>query len=431
MNARVRRSAALAAAVVALFASTAQAAPSAKLTLNDALSRARELAPQKRQAEADLAAAQARAEGAQAGLRPQVSLSSSYQFGPARQNINQVNVPVTNLGNYSLNANGSWLIYDFGQTGARARASAVSAEAQAWTAESTSRSVALSVRTAFFAARANQTLQAVAEETLKNQERHLQQTKSFVAIGTRAPIDVAQTAKDVANARLSLINAQNAAATSRAQLNQAMGVEGDTNYAVADESAPAVPGEDGSLDALMDAASRERPDLQAMASRLEAQRLTVEAAEHGSYPSLNASGGAGANGSPVSSPNLNWSLGAGLSWPLYTGGSREAQADEARANLASLQAQADVLRQQVRLALEQARLAVVAQKEAAKAAAESTRNARVQLELAEGRYTAGVGSVIELGDAQLAYATARAQEIQVSYQLATARAQLLFALGRE
>jgi outer membrane protein len=98
--------------------------------------------------------------------------------------------------------------------------------------------------------------------------------------------------------------------------------------------------------------------------------------------------------------------------------------------LESLQAQADTQHQALRLEVEQARLAVASEKAAIVAAAETTRNAKEQLRLAEGRYAAGVGSVIELADAQLAYTSAAAQEVQEGYRLATARAQLLKALGR-
>ena len=88
------------------------------------------------------------------------------------------------------------------------------------------------------------------------------------------------------------------------------------------------------------------------------------------------------------------------------------------------------MRQQVRLGVEQARLAVRAAKAALGAANEAEANAREQLRLAEGRYQAGVGSIIELGDAQVAATTAAAQKVQADYNVSTARAQLLNALGR-
>ena len=51
--------------------------------------------------------------------------------------------------------------------------------------------------------------------------------------------------------------------------------------------------------------------------------------------------------------------------------------------------------------------------------------------LAEGRYEAGVGNVIELYDALLADANARAQAVQAGYDLASADARVVHAIGRD
>ena len=58
-------------------------------------------------------------------------------------------------------------------------------------------------------------------------------------------------------------------------------------------------------------------------------------------------------------------------------------------------------------------------------------NAKERLRLAERRYQTGVGSLIDLGDAQVAQTTAAAQLVQAEFTLSTARAQLVRALGRE
>ncbi len=87
--------------------------------------------------------------------------------------------------------------------------------------------------------------------------------------------------------------------------------------------------------------------------------------------------------------------------------------------------------QQVRVDVDQALLAI----RAAKAAVSSSHNAltaaRQRLSLAECRYRNGSGSMIELGDAQIAAANAAAQVVQTDFQLSTARAQFVFALARE
>jgi outer membrane protein len=94
-------------------------------------------------------------------------------------------------------------------------------------------------------------------------------------------------------------------------------------------------------------------------------------------------------------------------------------------------AQLDQLRQQIRLEVDAARLAVRSAKTTVGAAQEALTNARERLRLAEGRYQHGVGSVIELGDAQVALTSAAAQAVQADDRLATARAQLAHALARE
>ena len=126
----------------------------------------------------------------------------------------------------------------------------------------------------------------------------------------------------------------------------------------------------------------------------------------------------------------NWNATVSLSWPLFEGGLTRGQVREGRAALAALVAQRDALRQQVRVEIEQARLGVRAARTALAAADEALRNARVGLGLAEGRYQSGVGNIIELGDAQVALTAAAARRVQSEYSLATARAQLLKALGR-
>jgi outer membrane protein len=103
---------------------------------------------------------------------------------------------------------------------------------------------------------------------------------------------------------------------------------------------------------------------------------------------------------------------------------------EAEWTLASLVAQADTLRQQVRFELEQARLGVRAAAAALESSQEALLNAQELLRLAEGRYETGVGNIIELGDAQVALTSAAQQKVQAEYKLAQARSALQKAIGR-
>jgi outer membrane protein len=230
------------------------------VTLEEALATARAHQPQLRQAHATSEAAAARADEARAPLLPQVTASAQYQ----RLTSNFVARPgalPTSVGRsggtsfatdnfFQASITASQLLYDFGQTSERWNAARASATSQRESERATALQSTLAVRTAYFTARANQDLVGVARDNLANQELHLRQTEAFVRIGTRPEIDLALARTARANAQVQLINAENAYSTAKAQLNQAMGVEESTGYAVGTETIPAVAGEDQGIDAL-------------------------------------------------------------------------------------------------------------------------------------------------------------------------------------
>jgi outer membrane protein len=290
--------------------------------------------------------------------------------------------------------------------------------------------VSYNVRAAFYNAAATFALVKVAQDGLANQEAHLVQAQGFVQAGTQPEIALAQALTNRATARVQLITAQNNYDVAKAQLNQAMGVEGPIDYQVEAPAADPVVDEDRSTDELLPTALKTRPDLQTLADQIRAQEYTIGATKGGYYPGLGASMSLSDAGPSLDNLAWNWNAMLSLTWPIFGGGITDQQVREARATARVLHAQYDIQHQQIRLDLEQARLAVRAAKASEEATHEAAVNAREQLRLAEGRYQAGVGNMIELGDAQVAMTTAAAQEVQAHFNLATARAQLLLALGQ-
>jgi outer membrane protein len=332
---------------------------------------------------------------------------------------------------YSAALNVNQLIWDFGQVTGRKHAAEASAEAQESNEHAAQLIADENVRVAFFNARAAKSLLAVAVDTLANYERHLQQIEGFVSAGTRAEIDAVQARTDRANSKVQVINAENQYATARATLNQAMGVEQSTDYEVADENIGAIDGEDADIETLVKRGMGARPEFGSLDQQVRSQEYTLDSIKGARWPSLGVAAGANESGRQLD--NMFWNVNAGvtLTWPIFAGGITIAQADEVEANLRGLEAQRDQLRQQLRVDLESARLAVRASKAALEAADEVVLNARERQRLAEGRYNTGVGNGIELGDAQLALTNALAQRVQADFNLSTARAQLIAALGQE
>jgi outer membrane protein len=411
------------------------------LTLAEAMRTAQAAQPQLRQARTSTDAARARADQAFAPLLPQVLGTAKYQratnnFAPnpdvptGQISGNQSGSEFNTYNNFNFGISANQLIYDFGQTTGRSNAAEANIKVQAQNERTVALQVALAVRTAYFSARAAKALLAVARETLANQERHLSQVQAFVEVGTRPQIDLAQSKADRANAQVQLINAENGYESAKAQLNQAMGVEGATDYDVADESMPRIKGEGSSVDVLIKEAIKVRPEFAALSQQVRVQEISIGAIKGAYGPSLSVSTALTDGGRELGNLAWNWNAGVLLSWPIFQGGQTKSQVQEARVNLVNLYAQIDLLRQQIRLEIDQARLGVRAAEAALGAAAEVVLNAKERLNLAEGRYQAGVGNAIELGDAQLALTSAEAQQVQAEYNLASARAKLLKALGR-
>jgi len=463
------RSVLLAFVGLATLAGTARAS---ELTLDEALRLAHVNHPQLQAAHAQTEVSAAKVGEARAPLLPQVTGSASYQLttsnyvpSPGALPKNLASSTSTNTAtstdtttttasttststgtttskssapssswnlspNYRANISASQLIYDFGQSTGKLDAAKMALRSQEQNERNFGVQVAFGVRSAYYTAAAARALVKVAEENLRNQDAHLKQIQGFVEAGTRPEIDLAQARTDHANARVQLINAQVAYETDKALLNQAVGIEQGTDYDVAEPPVEAVPGEDDSTDALLPGAIQARPDLLALARQVEAQELTTKSIKGAYAPSLGLSSVLSEGGTDLGALSWNWSATLGLTWQIFSGELTKQQLRESRANTAALRAQYQLQRQQVRADVEQARLGVRATKAAIEATHEAAVNARVRLTLAEGRYQAGVGNVIELGDSQVALTSAAAQEVQAIYNLATARAKLRQALGQ-
>jgi outer membrane protein len=324
----------------------------------------------------------------------------------------------------------SQTLWDSGQTWNRWHAAREKALAQRQIEQLTTLQVALGVRMTYFAAWAQKAMVAVGRGTLANQERHLAQIAGFVEVGTRPQIDLAQARADRANAKVMLIAAEAAYASAKAALNAAIGVTGEIDYDVADEGLAEVPGETGATGPLVEQALRARPELASLQHLLSAQRLGLKAIKGAYFPTLAASASASDAGTDLG--KMAWNVGGmlTLSWPLFQGFLTVGQEREGQAALVGLGAESDRIVQQIWLSVAQAQLAVGAAKEGLAASEEALTAAGERLRLAEGRYETGAGNAIELGDAQLGFTAGEAQRVQAAYGLASARAQLLEALGR-
>jgi outer membrane protein len=285
------------------------------------------------------------------------------------------------------------------------------------------------VHSAYFTAWGQSALVGVAKASVEAALGHLSQTEAMVTVGTKPELDLAQVKADLASARLDLVKAENAALLAKAQLVRVLGAPLNEAFEVADAELPSVPGEDGAVEPLADQATSARPELRALSAQ---SRMLIEQGDAvwaGYFPSLSLGSGFNLLGANLDAMTWNWSAQLTLSWSIWKGGATSAALRENEAQQEAALAQLEEQRLAVRAEVREAQLAVRAAKAAAIATLELDGAAAERLRLAEGRYAAGAGTIIELEDAQLAATAAKAQVVQVRVQLAVARAQLIHALG--
>lgn len=401
------------------------------LSLDDALARAR-ANPRLKAAAATVEQQQQRIGTARAGFYP----TMNAQLGYSRATGNYSPQPGLNLRGtavepsndnfpfYSAAINVNQTVWDFGRT----RANVAAAQANVTAAEGDQGAalsdLAMAVRTAYFGALGAEALAKSAAEATANQARHVTQAQGLVELGRRPSYDVARARVDLGNARVAQLQAENAVKLARADLSYAIGEEVGGAVLSASDETDAEP----SLDEALQAALASRPELARQDARIAAQQAQLEAARKAYYPTLGVTGQLNFRGAALP-PVPNWQVGANLNVPILAGGADEARIAEQAAALESLQRAREALVLDFRLELEKVLAAITEARARLGAAADVIANAREALRLAEGRYEAGAGTILELGDAQTALTYAQAQEIDARFDLRVARARLRRALG--
>jgi outer membrane protein len=319
----------------------------------------------------------------------------------------------------------SQLLFDFGKTLAVTQVARKLAEVSAEGVELQRQLIALTVKEAYTNILLAQRLIRVQEQALERAELNLASAKGFVDVGTQ-PLSTAVRAEvDVANARVDLINARNALKIARVSLNTAMAIDASAPTEIKDN----LEYEPTTIDrpALRAEALRQSPEYRQAKLQSSAAAAGVQAASRNFLPNVS---GTGSYGGSQLELNPNWSLGLAFTWNIFDGGNLIAAYDEAKANHGAANARVKVAELTLIQNLEQAEIAVEAAQERIQAARVLIASSQENFRLAQGRFDVGVGTILELTDAQLALTQAQNTEAQALADYRIALAQLDRAAGR-
>src|SRR2546425_5001906 len=258
----------------------------------------------------------------------------------------------------------------------------------------------------------------VNQQAVERAELNLRSARGFFEVGTRPQSDVARAEVDVANAKVDLIRARNAERLARVALATAMGLPATTPLQIQDNLLY----QPVTLDRarLAEDALRQRPEYRQARLNAEANDARLRRSFRDFFPDITGGGFYGAQRADM---NEIWELNLSLNWTLYDGGNRIARYREARANLEAAQARVKASELDISREVEQSINNVIEADERIQAAQVAVASAQENFRLAQGRFDAGVGTILELTDAQLALTQAQNTEAQAlaDYRIALAR----------
>jgi outer membrane protein TolC len=369
---------------------------------------------------------------ARAGYYPQVSASAGYsKSSPIPGTATDTTVSLLGrrydqyTGSVTLNQN----FLDF-KTSPSVDAAKYSRDSSRFDLATEQNTTVLTVKQAYYGVLQAKRNRDVAADVIRQFQLHLDQAKGFYDVGTRAKIDVIKAEVDLSNAKLSLINAENNLKIAWVNLNNAMGVPDAAEYAIEDDLSFQPYGitlEDATARAL-----KNRPDLRSIIARRQAAESNVSVARSGYFPVL--SGSASYNRASIdrerpSDLDDGWQIGVTLTLPLFNGFLTSHQIAEAKSTLYVLRANEEAVRQQILLDVRQAYFNLQAAEASIATAELAARQARENLDLANGRYAAGVGSPVEVSDAFATYVTAQANYTSSLSNYKIAQADIERAVG--
>lgn len=146
--------------------------------------------------------------------------------------------------------------------------------------------------------------------------------------------------------------------------------------------------------------------------------------------------GGGAGGSAPATKKEWWwqnplSAGISISIPLFSGGKNINKAHEIRNSLSQLSLQRDYLKQSIGVQVENAFNAILTAREKMAANEITVRQAEKAYEIAEVRYNAGAGTILELNSSELSLTQARLNYSQAIYDYLAARADYEKIIGED
>ena len=332
----------------------------------------------------------------------------------------------------------SQLLTDFGRTVNLVGYSKLLEKAQNANALATAEDIVLATDQAFYNALQAQALLKVAQQTVATRGSVEHQVNELAKSKLKSGLDLSFAEVTFSQAKLLQLDAQNNVDSTIAALTAVLGLEKQTSYELVEEQTQ-LPSPPPDVDVLVSTALQQRPDLQGFTFNQQAAEKFRLAARDQMFPTISALGVAG--GAPVRPdcfggcfPNYfvsSWygAVGVNMSIPIFNGFLYSAQASEAKYRAKAAAENTRDLRNRVVRDVRTTWLGANTSFQRVAVASELAKQADLSLNLAQERYKLGLGSIVELSQAQLQQTDAAIGYVTAEYQYRLSLAALNFETG--
>ncbi len=336
----------------------------------------------------------------------------------------------------------SQLITDFGRTINLVSSSKLLEKAQNANAMATAEDVVLATDQAFYNALQAQALLKVAQQTVTTRGSVEHQVDELAKNKLKSNLDLAFAQVNLSQAKLLQLDAQNNVDSTLAALTAVLGFDKQVQYELSDsEEETQLPPPPPDVDVLISTAIQQRPDLQSLTFNQQAAEKFRRAQRDQLLPTISALGITGVT--PVRPdcfggcfPSYfisSWygAIGVNMNVPIFNGFLFAAEASEANYRAKAATENTRDLRDRVVRDVRTAWLAANTAFQRVGVEAELAKEADLGLTLAQGRYQLGLGSIVELSQAQLQQTDAAIGYVNAQYQYRLSLSTLNFEIGTQ
>ena len=382
----------------------------------------------------------------------------------------------TNLDFSQINVSVNQLIWGFGKSIAKINMQKYNRESRGYDLENTKLDTIYNVKTAYYGLLAAKANQDIYRRSVRINQLNYDRTAALYKEGLKSKIDVVNAEVYLTDAKIQLLDADNKYQTAVIQLNNAMYFPNAPKYEIkntesfnfkrsynakneinikyvkkgnikdndVEQSAVLTSGIEKqdilenfvfqplhlTMEESIKRAYENRPDLKSLKMVMRAQEESLKAIKRSFLPDLTANAGYNHRRSDETK-NSSFSVSAGLSFPMINIMDIKCKVDEGKSYLDIAKNNIDLSEKNIYFEVQNYYINMIQLEKRIPLMGSKVKQTLENFELADGRYTVGLGNFIELQDAQTNYNNAQLTYVQSVFDYNVARAQLERAMAEQ